>query len=299
MAVSADGINWYEVQDLRSLRSDRFTDYDIDLDAAIVQWGLSYGSEFRIRFCQYDNNPAPMDGIFLHRIELTGEFPGLLINLTMDDNADDPIVRDSTGQYDQAFLDPGGDPNTAAHSVPGAVGSALAFDGVDDCINLGNTFANDVLAADHDFTVALWAKFGNDPFPSDWLIVLSKYYNASSSDTGFHMTMYSANNSVACKFSFSDGSTFSRSFANSNDDTWHHYALVRQGATVSVYRDGMLEGSQTDAIGNEDLSNASNLYLGREQWESHGYAKTVLDDFRMYDRALTEQEIQGLFNMRD
>jgi len=235
-----------------------------------------------------------LDRDFLHRIQLTGEFPGLLINLNMDDNADDPIVHDSTGQYDQTFLDPGGNPNTAAHSVPGAVGSALAFDGVDDCINLGNTFANDVLAAEHDFTVALWAKFGNDPFPSGWRIFLSKFYNASSSDTGLYMLTYSTNNSIFCAVSFSDGSTFSRSFADSNDDTWRHYALVRQGATVSVYRDGTLEGSQTNAIGNEDLSNASNLYLGREEWENHGYAKTVLDDFRIYSRALRDEEITEL-----
>ena len=73
VAVSADGVAWYEVQDLRHLRSGRFTDYDIDLDAAIAALGLSYGSEFRIRFCQYDNNPAPMDGIFLHGIELTAD----------------------------------------------------------------------------------------------------------------------------------------------------------------------------------------------------------------------------------
>jgi len=30
VAASADGTNWYEVQDLRNLRSDRFLDFDID-----------------------------------------------------------------------------------------------------------------------------------------------------------------------------------------------------------------------------------------------------------------------------
>ena len=73
MAISVDGVTWYEIQDLRNLSSDSFTAFDIDIDAAIVQWELSYNDQFRIRFCQYDNNPAPMDGIFLHNIELTGE----------------------------------------------------------------------------------------------------------------------------------------------------------------------------------------------------------------------------------
>ena len=52
VAVSADGVAWYEVQDLRHLRSDRFTRYEVDLDTAIAQCGLSKGSEFRVRFCQ-------------------------------------------------------------------------------------------------------------------------------------------------------------------------------------------------------------------------------------------------------
>jgi len=78
VAISTDGVTWYEIQDLRNLRSDKFTAFDIDLDAAIAQWGLSYNSEFRIRFCQYDNNPAPMDGIFLYKIELAGEPPLIL-----------------------------------------------------------------------------------------------------------------------------------------------------------------------------------------------------------------------------
>ena len=50
VAISVDGVDWYEIQDLRSLRSDRFTVYDIDLDAAVAALGLSYGKTFRIRF---------------------------------------------------------------------------------------------------------------------------------------------------------------------------------------------------------------------------------------------------------
>ena len=71
VAISADGNTWYEIQDLRNLRSDKFTAFDIDLDVAIATWSLAYNDQFRIRFCQYGNNPAPMDGIFLYKIELT------------------------------------------------------------------------------------------------------------------------------------------------------------------------------------------------------------------------------------
>jgi len=73
VAISTDGVTWYEIQDLRNLRSDKFTAFDIDLDAAKTTWGLVYNDQFRIRFCQYGNNPAPMDGVFLYKIELTSD----------------------------------------------------------------------------------------------------------------------------------------------------------------------------------------------------------------------------------
>ena len=34
----------------------------VDLDAAAAAAGISYTSDFRIKFKQYDNDPAPTDG---------------------------------------------------------------------------------------------------------------------------------------------------------------------------------------------------------------------------------------------
>ena len=98
VAVSADGVNRYEAQDLRHLRSDRFTAFDLDLDAVVSALGLSYGAEFRVRFCQVDDNPAPMDGIFLQGIVLTAELTAPVFHLAMDDNAASPTVSDSTAR---------------------------------------------------------------------------------------------------------------------------------------------------------------------------------------------------------
>jgi len=73
VAVSADGVDWYEIQGLRELKGTEFTAFDIDLDAAVAAAGLAFNSTFRIRFCQYDNMPTLMDGISIRGIRLTGE----------------------------------------------------------------------------------------------------------------------------------------------------------------------------------------------------------------------------------
>ena len=297
IAVSGDGVAWYEVQDLRHLRSGRFTAYQIDLDAAIAALGLSFGSEFRIRFCQYDNNPAPMDGIFLHGIELTGDLRSPVFHLPMDNNADDPIVHDSTGQYDQTFLDPGGNPNTAAHSVPGPLGpssngsTALAFDGVDDRIDFGPTLLGDIVGEGRDFTLAFWYKSadpgavtkfffrragpGSEPYLRNYIRSGRFYWQVRWSDSGY-ATLYSA--------------------ADMLNDQWRHVVCRRQGETLALCVDGTIHQTKTDP------NYAMNLFPG--SWSSKAIGQVygtgqydwpfAMADLRAYDRAITDVEITAM-----
>lgn len=57
-AMSADGITWYSLQQDFST-SGTIT---VDLDDAIGRAGIEYTSNFRIKFQQFDNDPAPDDG---------------------------------------------------------------------------------------------------------------------------------------------------------------------------------------------------------------------------------------------
>jgi len=106
-----------------------------------------------------------MDGIFLHKIELLGDLRPPILHLTMNDNASNPTVLDSAAsQRHQTFIDPGGNPNTNTHSVPGPNGTtALAFDGVDDRIDFGPTLLSEMVGAGRDFSLAFWYKTDSSP----------------------------------------------------------------------------------------------------------------------------------------
>jgi hypothetical protein len=69
VAISLDGVTWYEARGLRDLGSD-YAQYNIDLDAAIAAHGWSYSSAFRIRFNHYDNYSIPTDGFVFDDIEV-------------------------------------------------------------------------------------------------------------------------------------------------------------------------------------------------------------------------------------
>lgn len=290
----AGGVGWYEIQGLRNLSSNRFTAFDLDLDALVAAAGLAYNNHFRIRFCQYDDNPAPMDGVFLHKIALSGEAwspsdPSLAMHLAMDDNAANPLVKDATRQHHQTLSDPGGDPKTNAHSVAGRVGTALRLE-LATFINCG-TAVNGVLAAGHDFTIAFWWRSeGAGAATSDHLA-------SNFTGAGNFLCWITYNGNFIGRVARSAG-WLTKNWAGGDDGAWHHYALARRGATIEMWRDGAMALTDGNAANAEDLAGgagAAVLYVG--QCGTGGPSAGTIDDLRVYSVGLSGAEIVALANL--
>ncbi|MFO7958153.1 MAG: tectonin domain-containing protein, partial [Candidatus Brocadiia bacterium] len=87
ICVSPHGTYWYRVTNL----TGDFTDQVFDLDPVVEAAEISYTSNFRIKFQQYDNYAAPMDGRAFDDILVTSSppFEALVCGL----NASDGIFR--------------------------------------------------------------------------------------------------------------------------------------------------------------------------------------------------------------
>ncbi len=72
VAISADGVYWYEVAPLRGLQNV-YTNFVVDLDAAVAAAGISYTPTFQIRFNHYDNFTFTSDGIGIDNVSITGD----------------------------------------------------------------------------------------------------------------------------------------------------------------------------------------------------------------------------------
>lgn len=293
VAISVDGANWHEVQDLRHLRSDKFTAYDVDLDAAVASMDLTYNGAFRVRFCQYDDNPAPMDGFTIQSIELNADGRPPILHLAMDDNADTPTVTDSAaGGHHQVFVDPGGNPNTSAHSVPGRVGTALQFDGGGDHIDLGAVI-DSVLGQSKDFSFAFWWTRGennNENFmyvlyklaDNGTLLVVNGFY-APTSQPYTQFYVYRSNTPE-------DRTLFPH---NPSGYGWNHYVFQRKGARLELWANGALMKADSTPGNSRDFSGSGSF--GLVGLGASG-ARGAMDDFRVYDRALFPSEIHALAN---
>jgi hypothetical protein len=78
--------------------------------------------------------------------------------------------------------------------------------------------------------------------------------------------------------------------------TWHHVAVVVDDATkiMTIYLDGSPMGSRPTALVPKDLGTTTQNWLGRSQWSGDNYYKGMMDDFTIYNRALSEGEIRYL-----
>jgi hypothetical protein len=81
---------------------------------------------------------------------------------------------------------------------------------------------------------------------------------------------------------------------------WHHVAVTIDGATgeMQMYLDGALADSETTTTLPSAIGNTTQNWIGRSQYEADPYFKGSVDDFRIYNRALSAGEVRYLVGDR-
>jgi hypothetical protein len=111
----------------------------------------------------------------------------------------------------------------------------------------------------------------------------------SNESRSFEMRWYNNNGNSSLGF----GNTTS----TLNALQWHHIMFVADGltGTAKYYYDGELIDSSNGAVINSCNYNNNSLFIGAEP-NLAGRWGGLLDDIAIYNRALTEQEIQNVYN---
>ncbi len=143
-----------------------------------------------------------------------------------------------------------------------------------------------------DFTVAFWAKRGS-PSTDDYIVT----QGTDSDNNGLHIG-FRSDNTFTCAFWGNDLNT---SMAYTDTD-WHHWACsVRyiNAGTFSqtrrtIYRDGIVVAE--DSVFTPYIGSGP-IFIGK-RFDDSGYFGGHLDDMRIYQRELSQVEIQNLFSAR-
>ncbi len=159
----------------------------------------------------------------------------------------------------------------------GNANAAYDFGGVDDYIALGSWFTY------QDFTISVWVN--QDTLLYSYVDIID------NSHTGSRNWVIQKNYNEAT-YHFGSAPQGSSYFSVPNH-TWRHIVCIKDGATIRTFTDGILSDEVT---GSTDVLNYAyqNLFIAR--WGSGGrYFDGRIDDIRMYDRAITEEEVEALY----
>lgn len=218
-------------------------------------------------------------GVGASNIDVTS---GLVAHWKLDEITGSSII-DSVGSATGTWTDGTGD-SVAEESVAGQVGTALTFDNSNDVISFGDV--ND-LSQSH--TLSAWIN------PTSFGRILSK----TDGSTGWYFTTIGTGQLSYHNLQLLFGINVYTPPNSAPNGVWSHVVAVRDATRnrVAIYVNGQLQAERLDltgttsdtahplAIGNHSITpNASDAFSG------------AIDDVRIYNRVLTDGEIQALYS---
>jgi hypothetical protein len=175
----------------------------------------------------------------------------------------------------------------AAWAAAGRYGKALRFDGVNDRVGVADSNALDLSAR---FTLEAWV---NPVVLTGWRTVLMKEtadglaYAVYANDNAPQPAAYTRIDGAAA----SDGSS---GVAALPVNAWTHLAATYDGSTLRVFVNGVEVGSEP--VSGNVVKSANVLSIGGSLvWGE--YFEGLIDEVRVYNRALTAAEIDADMNM--
>ncbi|MBI3414041.1 MAG: proprotein convertase P-domain-containing protein, partial [Verrucomicrobia bacterium] len=208
------------------------------------------------------------------------------VNITVNPAIDPTLVGywkldDASGL---SAVDSSGNGNTGALVngpvwSAGATSGALSFDGVDSYVDLGNGANLNPATA---ITLVAWVK-ANSTAATSGLIIKD---NGTSHQYALWLQL-------GGKVRLSIGAAVLTGTTTVTTGAWHQLAGTYDGTQLKIYLDGALEG--TLAASGTMSNNGVNARLGGRQYPANPLTLNgALDAARIYNRALSQSEIQAL-----
>ena len=213
---------------------------------------------------------------------------GLVAHWQFDEGTGTTTVDSSGNGHDGNLL---GDPQWVA----GMIGSgALSFDGSDGLVDVGH---DEALNITDELTITLWVKVAD---LSNFYFLVCKQPSGTAGDNyPGNYEFRTESNTGALQFGHQEAEgeqyTFYTSETSITAEQWYHVAVsVTNGKLVEFYIDGIPAGS-AEQLTNFGVLNDEPVRIGGRK-DGYSFFNGILDDVRLYDRALSAVQIQKLYN---
>lgn len=149
-----------------------------------------------------------------------------------------------------------------------------------------------ILAGACEMTIATWVYLNSE---SSW----QRIWDFGNDSTVYMFLASTTNTTSKARFAITLGGTAHEEGINGDaplsTGAWIHVAVVLGPAGGVLYVDGIQKGTNASMkLRPADLGSTQNNYIGRSQFSIDPYLDGSIDDFRVYNRALSEDEIKAL-----
>lgn len=172
----------------------------------------------------------------------------------------------------------------------GVLGDAMILDGIDDHIYFSGN-VNPVFRG-NDFTISFYFKPFNTSSAQN---IMSKRVDCTGNGSIFNIQFLPSLNFITTDVN--ESATKKIALSNSLDLTcWHHYLLVRENKRVRLYLNGELVDEKVTST-RLDLESSALLRIADSPCvgTSTGRFRGKIDELRIYNRVLLEEEIAELY----
>ena len=171
--------------------------------------------------------------------------------------------------------------------VTGKYGKALKFDGVNEYVDCGSKASLNLNA----FSITVWV---NPTSVSGYKTIVRKA-GASSADTNYALDLDSGNTKVRF-FVYDTSGNYHGVMATTKSvslNKWTHIAATYDGTTFKVYINGTQDATTATWSGSIKTTTGS-LKIGSST--SSNYFNGTIDEVKIWNRSLTQEEITKVYN---
>jgi hypothetical protein len=171
--------------------------------------------------------------------------------------------------------------------VPGEIGNAVSLSGSGEYVSLPSGIASGL----HDFTISAWV---NPSANSAW----SRVFDFGTGTSNYMFLTLSAGGGPL-RFAMTTSGNGAEQQLNAPGNlplnTWSHVAVTLSGTTGTLYLDGQPVATNTNMTLNPAaLGVTTQNWIGRSQFSGDPFLAATVDDFQIYDHALSAADITTL-----
>jgi hypothetical protein len=172
-------------------------------------------------------------------------------------------------------------------------GRAAQFNGTTSYVDMGTTISSGLIKNLTNCTFAVWVNY---PATAN---AYGRVFDFGVSSSISFVYLAAQGGTRVPQFGIRTATITERTATGPRTATagWHHVAVMIDTSTITptmcVYLDGE-SGTTKNSIAPKDMGDTTNNWLGRSQFATDPYLSGAIDDFRIYNRALSAGEIRYL-----